>query len=122
MADLPLLGVPAASSPPPPPQPTPPSPADRAARCTLLALSAVALVLLAWRGYGLSRYSTRPAALERDVVPLGPMDLNQAGAAELASIPGLGETLAERIVLHRKSHGDFRSVDDLRQVKGIGEK
>lgn len=122
MADLPLLGVPAASSPPPPPQPPPPPPHDRAARWTLLALAAVALALLAWRGYGLSRYSTNPVAIERDVVPLAPIDLNRASAAELASVPGLGETLADRIVLYRKTHGDFRSVEELRQVKGIGEK
>jgi competence protein ComEA len=122
MADLPLLGVPAASSPPPPPSSPPPPPADRAARWTLLATSAVVLVLLGWRGYGLSRYSTRPVAVERDAVPLAPMDLNHAGAAELASIPGVGETLAERIVLHRQAHGDFRSVEELRKVKGVGEK
>jgi len=122
MADLPLLGVPAASSPPPPPTTPPRPPADRAARWTLLALSAAALALLTWRGYGLSRYSTRPVTLDRDAVPLGPMDLNQAGAAELASIPGVGETLAQRIVLHRQAHGDFRSVEELRHVKGFGEK
>jgi competence protein ComEA len=121
MADLPLLGVPAASSSPPQTPPEPPPP-DRAARWTLLALSGVALVLLAWRGYGLSRYSTAPAPIERNVVPLAPMDLNAAGEADLASIPGLGETLAARIVLHRKTHGEFRSVEDLRQVKGVGDK
>src|SRR5260370_13443877 len=120
MADLPLLGVPAASSPAPPTSPAPPPPTDRAARRTLLALSAVALALLAWRGYGLSRYSTDPPAVERGVVPLAPMDLNHAGAAELASIPGVGETLAERIVLHRRTHGEFRSVQELRQVRGTG--
>jgi competence ComEA-like helix-hairpin-helix protein len=116
MADLPPLGVPAASAPPEPSQP------DRAARWALLGLSAVAVALLAWRGYGLSRYSTDPPAIQRDAVPLAPLDLNAATEADLASVPGLGETMAARIVLHRKGHGEFRSVDELRQVKGIGEK
>src|SRR5262249_25477604 len=91
-------------------------------RWALLALAVVAAALLAWRGFGLSRYSTSPAAVERDVVPLAPVDLNHAGEAELASIPGVGETLAARIVLHRHVHGEFRSVDDLRRVRGVGDK
>src|SRR5262245_18842515 len=124
MAESPLLGVPAASAPtsPAPPPPPPSAPADRTARWALLVLSAVAVALLGWRGYGLSRYSTHPAAIERDVVPLAPMDLNTASAAELASIPGVGETLADRIVLHRRTHGEFRSVEELRKVRGVGEK
>lgn len=120
MADLPLLGVPAASSPPPPPEPLPTF--SPAARRTLLVLSALALALLAWRGYGMTRYGTRPAELRREVVPLSPLDLNHATRAELASVPGLGETLAARVVLHREAHGDFRSVDELRKVSGIGPK
>jgi competence protein ComEA len=50
----------------------------------------------------------------------GLVDINAAGAAELDSLPGIGPALAERIITHREENGPFESVEDLRQVKGIG--
>jgi competence protein ComEA len=49
-----------------------------------------------------------------------PIDLNTAGAAQLDQLPGVGPVLAQRIVDYRTQHGGFRSVDELRQVSGIG--
>ena len=51
-----------------------------------------------------------------------PLDLNQARLEELMELPGIGEKLAQRVVQYRKTHGGFRSVEDLRKVRGIGEK
>ena len=48
------------------------------------------------------------------------VDLNSANAAELALLPGVGPVLAKRIVLDRVSTGDFKVVDDLQRVRGIG--
>jgi len=48
------------------------------------------------------------------------VDLNTAEAAELRLLPGVGETLAERIISSRDEDGPFRSTDDLRRVRGIG--
>jgi competence protein ComEA len=50
-----------------------------------------------------------------------PLDLNTATAAQLDALPGIGPVLAQRIVDHRTRNGPFRSVDDLRQVSGIGD-
>ena len=50
------------------------------------------------------------------------LDLNRATKAELRLIPGIGDALAQRIVTHRQRVGAFRSVDELRQVSGIGPK
>jgi len=36
------------------------------------------------------------------------------------TLPGIGETLAERIVVYRNTHGRFRSVEQLLNVEGIG--
>lgn len=47
--------------------------------------------------------------------------VNQATAAELESIPGVGEVLAKRIVSHRETSGLFATVEDLLDVPGIGE-
>jgi competence protein ComEA len=50
----------------------------------------------------------------------GPLDLNTASASDLADLPGIGAALAERIVEFRTSNGPLKSVEDLRNVKGIG--
>lgn len=50
------------------------------------------------------------------------VNLNTATLDQLESLPGIGPTLAQRILDHRQAHGPFRSVDDLLNVSGIGEK
>ena len=50
------------------------------------------------------------------------ININTASKDELMLLPGIGETYAERIVIHRQDHGRFRSIDELSKVKGIGKK
>jgi competence protein ComEA len=50
------------------------------------------------------------------------IDLSSASAEDLCRLSGVGPALAERVVAWREDHGGFRSVDDLAQVKGIGER
>lgn len=52
----------------------------------------------------------------------GLIDLNTATATELEELPGIGPVLSERIVDWRTAHGRFTTVDELREVDGIGEK
>jgi competence protein ComEA len=51
----------------------------------------------------------------------GLVDINSASAAELEELPGVGPVTAEAIVSHREQNGPFASVDDLIDVRGIGE-
>ncbi|HVM28456.1 MAG TPA: ComEA family DNA-binding protein [Mycobacteriales bacterium] len=51
----------------------------------------------------------------------GLLDLNAATASDFETLPGIGPVLAERIVEWRAEHGPFQSVDQLREVPGIGE-
>ena len=51
----------------------------------------------------------------------GPVDLNAATVADLDALPGIGPVLAQRIVDWRTEHGRFASVEQLREVTGIGE-
>jgi competence ComEA-like helix-hairpin-helix protein len=50
------------------------------------------------------------------------VNLNSADAAELALLPRVGPSVAERIVDYRKENGPFKKVEDLMLVQGIGEK
>lgn len=52
----------------------------------------------------------------------GLLNLNHASAAELEELPGVGVTLAERIIRYREEQGPFTSVETLREVSGIGER
>ena len=52
----------------------------------------------------------------------GPIDINTADAAALQTLPGIGETKAAAIIAHREANGPFATVDDLKNVKGVGEK
>lgn len=49
------------------------------------------------------------------------VDINTAAADELAQLPGLGPTIATRIIAHRETHGPFASPEALLDVPGIGE-
>ncbi|MFE5596178.1 helix-hairpin-helix domain-containing protein [Streptomyces sp. NPDC056549] len=51
-----------------------------------------------------------------------PLSLNTATAEQLDGLPGVGPVLAQHIVDHRTEHGGFRSVGELREVDGIGER
>ncbi|MET9536763.1 ComEA family DNA-binding protein [Streptomyces sp. NPDC006553] len=54
--------------------------------------------------------------------PAVPLSLNTATVEQLDTLPGVGPVLARHIVDHRAEHGGFRSVGELREVNGIGER
>ncbi len=85
-------------------------------------LTSFALVCLAvwwmWQGGATGR------AIDVDRDPAVPIsfvvNVNEADWPELSLLPGIGPVLAQRIVAGREQDGPFRSVDDLRRVRGIG--
>jgi len=50
------------------------------------------------------------------------ININTASESQLTELPGIGPAIAERIVRHRQQIGPFKAVEDLKQVKGIGDK
>ena len=63
------------------------------------------------------------ASAEKNQNPTsGLININTATAAQLETLPGIGEVIAQRIIDYRTAHGPFQSVYALTNVKGIGEK
>ena len=51
-----------------------------------------------------------------------PIDLNQATAAELESLPGVGPRTSERIIEYRRDNDGFKKIEELMNIRGIGER
>lgn len=55
-------------------------------------------------------------------IALAAVNLNTATKAELESVKGIGPAKAESIINYRKQNGPFKKVDDLKVIKGFGDK
>src|SRR5258708_5837993 len=72
------------------------------------------------------RTAAQPAGAAKAARPASaataPVNLNTATQAQLEALPGIGAKAAERILEYRQKNGGFKKVEDLMNVKGIGEK
>lgn len=85
----------------------------RAAAAVLLLAAAVSVVPVLSRAVAPSRPASAVSVAD-------PIDVNQASAAELSLLPGVGPSLAAAIVADRESRGPFRRPQDIDRVRGIG--
>lgn len=82
-----------------------------AAACFAAVLPSAALA----QGRTSSRAAAKPAAA-------GVININTATAAELEALPGVGAKTAARIVEYRQKNGPFKKIEELMNVRGVGEK
>lgn len=68
------------------------------------------------------RYLLKQEQLQTQANTQGTVNINRATEAELTSLHGIGSSKAQAIILYREMFGDFRTVEDLAKVKGVGPK
>ncbi|HYT77527.1 MAG TPA: helix-hairpin-helix domain-containing protein [Vicinamibacterales bacterium] len=69
-----------------------------------------------------STRSSRSTSSRAAAAPSAPVNLNTATQAQLESLPGIGPKAAQRILEYRQKNGQFKKIEDLMNVKGVGEK
>lgn len=63
-----------------------------------------------------------PNALAADKDDGGRININSASVEQLTELPGIGPAYAQRIVEYRKEYGPFKTIEDLLNVRGIGDR
>lgn len=79
-------------------------------------------VALLMAGTAASAQPQEPAKPRSAPAVTTPINLNTATAAQLEALPGVGAKTAQLIVEHRQKNGGFKKVEELMNIKGIGEK
>ena len=69
-----------------------------------------------------SLYGSAPAKSSGKETPVGTISLNSAPQEELEKLPGVGPATAAKIIQYRQARGGFKTIDEIKEVSGIGEK
>jgi competence protein ComEA len=89
-------------------------------RLVLSMITATSMLVLAS-----STLAAQPAATQQTTgkgAPAAVVNINTASAAELDALPGIGAKTATRIVEYRQKNGPFKKIEELMNVRGVGEK
>jgi comEA protein len=92
---------------------------------TTITRLAGAMALACFFTGGLAAQSTSAPKTSRTAAPApaaAPLNLNTASATQLQTLPGVGPAMAARILEYREKAGGFKKIEELMNVKGIGEK
>ena len=87
---------------------------------TLRRITTLLLLTLALSAAAPTRSAAAPAS--GTTATEARININTATVEELTMLPGIGPSYAQRIVEHREKNGPFKKVEDLLNVRGIGEK
>lgn len=94
----------------------------RVSRGATIASTLLAAALLAGAAAHASEAPPPASGTPTTADGVAPLDLNAATEEQLSRLPRVGPVIARRIVEHRRAVGGFRSVDELLNVRGIGER
>ena len=66
--------------------------------------------------------AAKSSTTRQRATPSAPVNLNAASLAQLQTLPGVGASTAQRILDYRQKNGAFKKIEELMNVKGLGEK
>jgi competence protein ComEA len=89
-------------------------------RIVLSLVAATALV--AATGATLAAQTKTPPAAAAKPASTAIVNINTASATEIATLPGVGAKMAARIIEYRQKNGPFKKIEELMNVRGVGEK
>ena len=89
-------------------------------RLSIVTASLVALLALATAAG--AAQSAKPSRASKSAASNQIVNVNTASAADFEALPGVGPKVAARIIEYREKHGPFKKVEDLMNVRGLGEK
>ena len=89
-------------------------------------LTVIALVSISGVVHPAHAAQAPPAASARSMAkpaaPVSPININTASVAELDALPGIGAKTAALIIEYRQKNGPFKKIEELMNVRGVGEK
>jgi competence protein ComEA len=89
---------------------------------TVLSLVVVSCLLGAFPSASVAAQSKAPARTAAKPASTAIVNLNTASASDLEGLPGIGAKTAARILEYRQKNGPFKKVEELMNVRGVGEK
>jgi competence protein ComEA len=91
-------------------------------RRLMFAVAIVIATLIASPSSSWAQAAKGRGAAKAKATATDPINLNAATAAQLQTLPGVGASAAQRILEYRQKNGSFKKIEELMNVKGIGEK
>jgi len=91
-------------------------------RRLMFAVAMVIATLIASPSSSWAQAAKGRGAAKAKATATDPINLNAATAAQLQTLPGVGASAAQRILDYRQNNGSFKKIEELMNVKGIGEK
>ena len=89
----------------------------------MMRIAMVVLLALGFAGVAqAAQESARRTAPATTTSVAAMVNLNTASVEQLETLPGIGKSTAERILEYRQKNGNFKKVEDLMNVRGVGEK